>query len=102
MFKFVDAKAKTCKTRKTHKKLKTRQQPLVPIELQTFEPGECWSMDIMSIGKLDYLVCGQSVSVYDAGKVSKKNNESIYKGSENLDNILWNTHTVEIRQESGI
>ena len=57
MFKFVEAKAKTCKQCKTFKKSKTRQQPFVPIELQAFEWGECWSVDIMSIGKLDHLVC---------------------------------------------
>ena len=64
MFTFVEAKAKTCKTCKTHKKSKTRQQPFVPIELQAFEPGECWSVDIMSIGKLNYLVCVDRVSQY--------------------------------------
>ena len=64
MFKFVEAKAKTCKDCKTHKKSKTRQQPFVLIDLQDFEPGECWSVDIMSIGELDYLVWVDRVSQY--------------------------------------
>ena len=36
----------------------------MPIKLQAFELGECWSVDIMSIGKLDYLVCMDRVSQY--------------------------------------
>merc|ERR1712081_135566 len=55
MFKFVEAKAKTCESCRKHKKSQPRQQPFVLIELQAFEPGEFWSVDIMSIGKLDYL-----------------------------------------------
>merc|ERR1711954_158728 len=34
------------------------------MELQAFEPGECWSINIMSIGKLDYLVCVDRESQY--------------------------------------
>ena len=64
MFMFVEAKAKTCDKYKTHEKSKTRKQPFVPIKFQDFEPGECWWMDIMSIGKLDYLVCVDRVSQY--------------------------------------
>ena len=64
MFKFVEAKAKTCDSCRKHKKSKPRQQPFIPFELQAFEPGECWRVDIMSIGKLDYLVCIDRVSQY--------------------------------------
>ena len=64
MYKLVEAKAKTCESCRKHKKSKPRQQPFVSIELQAFEPGECWSVDIMSIGMLDYLVCVDRVSQY--------------------------------------
>ena len=55
MFKVVEAKAKACDKCRKHKKSKTRQQPFMPIELQAFEPVECWSGDIISIGKLDFI-----------------------------------------------
>ena len=64
MFKFVESKARTCDSCRKHKKSKPRQQPFIPIELQAFEPGECWSLNIMSISKLDYLVCVDRVSQY--------------------------------------
>ena len=60
----VEAKAKACNSCRRHKKSKTRQQPFVPLELQAFEVGECWSVDIMSIGKMDFLVCVDRVSQY--------------------------------------
>ena len=60
MIKLVEA----CDKCRRHKKSKTRQQPFVPLELQAFEVGECWSVDIMLIGKIDYLVCVDRVSQY--------------------------------------
>merc|ERR1712112_184307 len=60
----VEAKARACKSCRLHKKSKRRQQPFVPLELQAFEVGECWSVDIMSIGKMDFLVCVDRVSQY--------------------------------------
>ena len=62
MYKLVEAKAKTCESCRKHKKSKPRQQPFVPLELQALEPWECWSVDIMTIGKMDYLVCVDRVS----------------------------------------
>ena len=32
--------------------------------MQAFKPGECWSVDIMSIEKLDYLACVDRISQY--------------------------------------
>ena len=64
MREFVEAKASKCDKCRVHKKSKPRQQPFVPIELQALEPGECWSVDIMTIGKMDFLVSVDRISQY--------------------------------------
>ena len=61
---FVEAKANKYDKCRIPKKLKPCQQPFVPIELQAFEPGECWSVDIMTIRNIDYLVCVDRISQY--------------------------------------
>ena len=64
MKQFVESKARKCDSCREFKKSKPRQQPFVPIELQAFEPGECWSVDIMTIEKIDYLVCLDRILQY--------------------------------------
>ena len=59
---FVEAKANTCQSCREFKKSKPHQQPFVQIKVQAFEPGECWSVDIMINGEIDYLVCVDRIS----------------------------------------
>ena len=43
---------------------KTKMQPIPPIELQAFEPGEMWSTGIISIGKVYYPITMDKVLRY--------------------------------------
>ena len=59
---FVEAKANKYDKCRIPKKLKPCQQPFVSIELQAFDPVKCWSVDIKTIGNIDYLVCMNWIS----------------------------------------
>ena len=71
----VMQKSETCRQCVINSKTKRKREPIVPLEVQAFQVGEMWSLDVFSKGGKNYLAGTDKVSglIFCHEQKTKKN-----------------------------